>query len=633
MRAMWTRLFLVLLLALALPAGGAPGHEDGRRSDIVTTATRIPVGVVEGFYGRPWTHEDRLSIIHFMGGQGLNHFCYAPKDDPYHRDKWREAYPPEVFARILELHEACAAAGVEFCFAISPGLDIEYSSDAEFARLCGKLRVFFDKGVRHFALFLDDVHRVFRHEADAKRYGSFGEAHADLTNRVFDELRRWSPDTTLIFCPTDYHLAERTPYLKALCAQIHREVPIVWTGMGVVSTYVTPANLLLIRTTTGGRPFLWDNYPVNDYDYGHLFLGPIRNRSPRMLEHLSGYWSNPMNEAELSKIPLWTIADYLRDPAGYDADRSWDQAIRAVGGEAAYPEMRLMCELCMGSRLNEEEAPSLALAAADYLNRPTSATAAQLRAEIARMKAIEPALRDKLPGKRMFRELRPSLKKLRRHVENLETALALAESDVDSGAADELRARLAEGLRAVDTVDSSATLPGVIALTQEQYDELLDDDGRLQPANVADELFASIIQELRRRDLIARGLVVKEVVCAVPPFQGRAPENAVDGDGSTFYRSARGFRRGEMFMVDFGTTQPAQSAVSLRMASEQHPEEYLKDSDLEVSADGAAWQKLADVDEAEVVAVAPKAFRYVRVVPRVDHRPRLIIRELDAGRR
>lgn len=41
-------------------------------------------GIIEGFYGIPWTFEERKSMINFLSDIGLNQYIYAPKDDPYH---------------------------------------------------------------------------------------------------------------------------------------------------------------------------------------------------------------------------------------------------------------------------------------------------------------------------------------------------------------------------------------------------------------------------------------------------------------------------------------------------------------------------------------------------------------------
>jgi hypothetical protein len=42
-------------------------------------------GVVEGFYGTPWTYAERLDILRFEGQHGMNVYHYGPKYDPYHR--------------------------------------------------------------------------------------------------------------------------------------------------------------------------------------------------------------------------------------------------------------------------------------------------------------------------------------------------------------------------------------------------------------------------------------------------------------------------------------------------------------------------------------------------------------------
>ena len=42
-------------------------------------------GAIEGFYGRPWSHEHRLRQLDFYGHNKLNVYIYGPKDDPYHR--------------------------------------------------------------------------------------------------------------------------------------------------------------------------------------------------------------------------------------------------------------------------------------------------------------------------------------------------------------------------------------------------------------------------------------------------------------------------------------------------------------------------------------------------------------------
>nr|WP_281199109.1 beta-N-acetylglucosaminidase domain-containing protein [Micromonospora pallida] len=84
-------------------------------------------GTVEGFYGPPWTHAERLAHLEFSALVGLDTYVYAPKNDPYHRSRWREAYPAEDLAHLAELVERARVLGIRFVYAISPGLDMRFA--------------------------------------------------------------------------------------------------------------------------------------------------------------------------------------------------------------------------------------------------------------------------------------------------------------------------------------------------------------------------------------------------------------------------------------------------------------------------------------------------------------------------
>ena len=95
-------------------------------------------GVVEGFYGPPWSHADRLWMLERLGRWDMNLYVYAPKDDPLHRDRWREPYADPALDEFRALVRAGERAGVEVGFALSPGLSIRYSSAED-------LKAFVDK--------------------------------------------------------------------------------------------------------------------------------------------------------------------------------------------------------------------------------------------------------------------------------------------------------------------------------------------------------------------------------------------------------------------------------------------------------------------------------------------------------
>ena len=66
-------------------------------------------GVIEGFYGNPWSHKDRLRQFDFYGQYKMNTYVFGPKDDPYHRARWREPYPADEAAVFKAV---CDKAGV-----------------------------------------------------------------------------------------------------------------------------------------------------------------------------------------------------------------------------------------------------------------------------------------------------------------------------------------------------------------------------------------------------------------------------------------------------------------------------------------------------------------------------------------
>ena len=115
------------------------------------------VGVIEGFYGPPWSAAQRRQLFDWMAQWGLNTYLYAPKDDLKHRAIWREPYSAAEAATLGELIRAADQRGVRFIYAISPGLDIRYGEEAELALLQKRFEQMLALGCRNFALLLDDL--------------------------------------------------------------------------------------------------------------------------------------------------------------------------------------------------------------------------------------------------------------------------------------------------------------------------------------------------------------------------------------------------------------------------------------------------------------------------------------------
>ncbi|MGH9454092.1 MAG: protein O-GlcNAcase, partial [Terriglobia bacterium] len=246
---------------------------DVRVADFPSFAQR---GIVEGFYGTPWSVEDRLDMLRFEGDRGMNVYFYAPKDDPYHRDKWREPYPANLAADLQKEIQTARANFVDFCFAISPGLSMTYSSDADFATLTSKLDSVAQMGVSCFALFLDDIPQELQHPADKARFKDLGAAHVYLINKLNRYLKNKSPENHLVVTPTTYTNAWGSrPYVTELGQGVDPDVPIAWTGTKVVSPTITLADATAWSKLLKRKLIIWDNFPVNDGIPWRLVLAPV----------------------------------------------------------------------------------------------------------------------------------------------------------------------------------------------------------------------------------------------------------------------------------------------------------------------------------------------------------------------
>ncbi len=318
-----------------------------------TTACAAPVplrGIVEGFYGTPWTFEDRADIMKFCREHNLNAYIYAPKNDPYHRDKWREPYPDAQIDELKKLVDTAKANGIRFTFAISPGLDLHYTGsegDKDFDLLLKKMEAMYQIGVRSFAIFFDDL-------KDAKgRHHEDGKLQAEFLNSLQDTFHRRHKDIVpFITVPTEYFYEDMVDgnkikkYTRDFAENLDEKIVVLYTGDGVVCQGISDeqldaANKIYRRERGLG---IWWNYPVNDYTLRNnggrnskLALGPIVNLPKR---NMHAIYFNPMGQVQMSKIALATGAEYANAPEIYDPQKSWSKAIEEQFGDLA-PAMKI----------------------------------------------------------------------------------------------------------------------------------------------------------------------------------------------------------------------------------------------------------------------------------------------------
>lgn len=279
-------------------------------------------GTVEGFYGTPWSHKARLSQIEFYGRNKMNVYIYGPKDDPYHRNHWRVPYPDEEARRIQELNEHAKQCGVNFYWAIHPGVDIKWN-DADRDALMAKLEKMYQLGIRSFAVFFDDIWGE----------GAKADKQAALLNYVDDNFIKSHKDVKpLIMCPTEYNRLwanDAGGYLRTLGTKMNKDIQIMWTGNSVVHC-IDKESMEWINQRIDRKAYIWWNFPVSDFVRDHILLGPAYGNGLDIANDMSGFVSNPMEHAEASKISLYGIADYTWNMKAYDYKADWEKGLKAV---------------------------------------------------------------------------------------------------------------------------------------------------------------------------------------------------------------------------------------------------------------------------------------------------------------
>jgi hyaluronoglucosaminidase len=278
-------------------------------------------GLLEGYYGPPWSAAERHQMLRAAARMGYTGYLIGLKDDPFHRDRWREPYPPYQLGHHASLVRAGQSLGVEVGFALSPGLDMAYGTGAELERLLAKYRPWQAMGSRLFGLFFDDI-------PPGAEPLAFADAQAEVARHLGRALGADAGRCILLFCPTDYWGTQPSPYLERLGRTLPPWVKVFWTGPEIVSPTIAAADAAPVAQALGRRPALWDNYPVNDAGMTlELHLGPLRGRSPDLPDALDGYWLNVMEYAHPSLIPLDTAAQFLSDPHRYVPEEALAKAL------------------------------------------------------------------------------------------------------------------------------------------------------------------------------------------------------------------------------------------------------------------------------------------------------------------
>ena len=317
-------------------------------------------GYIEGFYGQPWSFEQRCDILKLMAKNKMNTVYYGPKDDDYHRELWRDLYPDSEIAGLAKLFRLSQEAQTDFYYCIAPGLSIKYSDDSEFKALMNKTKQLYALGIRRFGLLLDDIPEELKFDEDIEMYGEVVNAHVDLCGRYYHALKELDSACYLTVCPMQYFGKGNEYFISKFGQGLPAEVSIFWTGRDVCSRELTVPEAFTFISSTNHRPLYWDNYPVNDGDmFNRMHLGPIIGRDAELYRYSEGLISNCMEYAECSKIPLITIADYLWNCKSYNANESYKNAIAVVVGRENAQAFECFADHLRTSCLLDNNSPKL----------------------------------------------------------------------------------------------------------------------------------------------------------------------------------------------------------------------------------------------------------------------------------
>lgn len=580
-------------------ASGGGGLEE----TTITDWPEVPFrGVVEGFYGTPWSHERRLSLIRFMGGVKLNTYIYGPKDDPFHSSPhWRKPYPDAEAARIRELAGTCRENHVDFVWAIHPGKDIRWN-DEDFGHVLAKFEAMHALGVRAFSVFFDDI----------SGEGTKADQQARLLNFLHEKFVRKKGDVLpLVMCPTQYNRAwSGGDYLDVLGRELDPSIHVMWTGDRVVADLDRPA-MQWINARIRRNAYVWWNFPVSDYVRNHLLLGPVYGNAPDIGPLYGGFVSNPMERSEASKVALFGVADYTWNPAAYNADLSWRAGIRHVVPDAAEAYLTFASHNSdlgpNGHGYRRLESVSLKPAADAFLTalrEGQSPDADALRTEFERIAAAPEQIRTRAKNPLLLDEIGPWLDAFeqlgRAGIAGLD-ALAATRPD-NPGQAWAALAKCHSALERMDEIDRT------------------NNRNPYQPGIRTGSL---VVTPLVRELADHAGARLVAAIGGRPPMRLRpvssatatdGPDRMIDGREDTFAYCREIQKAGDWFGLDLGGIHELRR-VRIVQGRNNGDHDRIHDGVLEGLGGDGAWHGIAQVKDtvADVVLNPPAAFSKVRV--------------------
>lgn len=525
-------------------------------------------GVVEGFYGTPWSHQVRMSLIDFYGKFKMNTYLYGPKDDPFHScPNWRLPYPEKEAQNIKELVEACKRNRVDFVWAIHPGQDIKWNEE-DYQNLVNKFNWMYDLGVRDFAIFFDDI----------SGEGTNPVKQTELLNRLTDEFVKAKGDVSpLTVCPTDYSKLWANPTPQGSLAiygnTLNPDIKIFWTG-DVVCSDLTPETMEWINSRIKRPAYYWWNYPVQDYVRNFILQGPAYGLDTSLTkDDVCGVISNPMEHGEASKLALYGVADYAWNIANYNPIDNWERGLNELAPEAkdAYRTFAIhSCDTENGYR-RDESWETKTFRIADW----NDAAAQALKAEFEKIEKVPAEMEQGCENKALLQELRPWLVEFGKlgtrgkHAIELGQIFRSGKSDAD------FWSKYIHNLMSKeDRKNYEAHKSGTLKL-QPFYENAMDDMSH----EFLKKLLGSTPKDYKGIGSFGNsGTILTKLM--------------LDNDTTTFYTSGIGQKDGDWIGVDLRDVRDVTEVSILQGRNSVDDVDYFDHAILECSADGKTWTPL-----------------------------------------
>lgn len=289
------------------------------------------LGVIEGFFGRTWSMQERHDYGEFLQASGYHFYIYAPKNDPYLRKSWQHHWSPETTDQLQSLIRHYQSLGLDYGLGLSPfEIYKNYNAKAQ-QQLLDKVERLDELGIDSLCLLFDDMR------------GDQPDLAQTQVKIVKDVLAHTSVKK-IIMCPTYYSFDPRLEkvfgsmpkhYFQDLGEGLPAEIDIFWTGPEICSKEYPESHMEKVIQVLGRKPFLWDNYPVNDgADISKfLHLKAFENRPHTLAQQTTGHAVNPMNQSWLSRIPLHSLPQSYSQGDQYDPEKVLKESLIELCGD------------------------------------------------------------------------------------------------------------------------------------------------------------------------------------------------------------------------------------------------------------------------------------------------------------